>query len=432
VPRKTAPVKKRPPPNEEEDREDEDSGERVAARKAPRPAAKRGREDEDDPDEEDEEDERPRRKGKKGKREEAEGSGKTVLFLAIGGGAVVLVGALVLLIVLLRPSKKGDDGKPGAPGGPGGTAAVNAPKFSVQFSLDAGPVGGVVEIALSPGGKKVVRSSEGSASNVRIFDLTTKQLTASIDAPVSERARDIAISPDSRLLAVCETDLQLRDLNTGAVVRTLRKETKPGELELRPRRVAFSPKGDLVVAAGNGELVGWAPDTGKQLFAFEAHGGGIYHLRFLSDGKLVTCGGDNTIKVFDLPNTQPISRIQTARIPEGVAVTADGKKVAGEISFDAVYIWDLGTGAVLKKLSTPESRFAKRALFLPDNKTLLMYERVGNDKGCLYWDVEVGSAPTTWNNADLAGLFIMTLSKDGQTLVTAHKSGQIKVWAAQR
>jgi len=114
-------------------------------------------------------------------------------------------------------------------------------------------------------------------------------------------ATSVAISPDMTLLAAiggtkdqpCE--IRLWELESGRPSRTLSWGRGAAHC------VAFSPDGDLLVAANaNGHVQSWDTKTWTEQNTFRAHANTIWRLAFAPGGKVfATAGHDGRVRMWD-------------------------------------------------------------------------------------------------------------------------------------
>ncbi len=181
-----------------------------------------------------------------------------------------------------------------------------------------------------------------------VFDGTTGQ----VKYQLPNTLRSAAFSPDSRWLAIGlggDADLiQLRDAETGAVVRVLP--------ERRKAAVAFSPDGRWLGVTGAKETVVWEVATGRQVFTVP----GGRCLVFSPDGRRLATGTseEGTVKIWDTATRQlalVLPGVAGERVTK-LAFNRDGHYLAAQIGGlgNLVRLWD----------ATPESghRAAARAV----------------------------------------------------------------------
>src|SRR5204862_1849384 len=120
--------------------------------------------------------------------------------------------------------------------------------------------------------------------------------------------RNLAFSPDSRLLAIMRSDLTLclMDTATGEVVRKL------GNAEgAMTAPAVFTPDGRLLVTAVHDLVQVWEVATGGELASRRGHRGKVDVLVVSGNGRSVaTVSADHTILVWDL------TRLSTGVLPK--------------------------------------------------------------------------------------------------------------------
>ncbi len=172
----------------------------------------------------------------------------------------------------------------------------------------------------------------------------------------------VAFSPDGKRIlsgGVCYGDrdptVRLWDVVTGKELLKLEGHTE-GVYSL-----AFLPGGKKAVSGGgDGTIRIWDLETGKELKRYEGHEGTVYGLDVSGDGKLLLTGGeDKTMRLWDLGTGKEVRRFEghEGKV-RAVAFSADGKQaVSGCILGDATLrIWDVETGKEVSKYpvaSTP-------------------------------------------------------------------------------
>jgi len=385
---RTQPARKAQP-EEEPDEEIEDEEEAPRPKKGARRAV-----------DEDEEQPRKRKRRKKGGKDE-EGSRKKLLWIGIGGGAALLVGIVVLVFILKGSGSGGGDGKGGGKGGgtEGGDAAfreldsfnTGVPKISDERGarLSYG-------LAVTRDGKTaVVSAPKGGGKKLRIFDIDQQKQVGAAELNV-DFIHQVRISPDKSWLA-CYVNrretIELRDLKTGTLARVLKPEKQFGGGSLE--HVAFAPRSDLIVGVDGREVFGWDCKSGRQTFSFKAHEDHIVGQAFLPDGRLVTSGQDQMIKIWDLSTK---TAAKTIRLDEGIVealvVSPDGK-LAGSMQRTPasekelgtfLAVWDLEKGTKISRMQD-KYNLGRGLHFLPGNKFLA----AGGGFHFILWDVASGT-----------------------------------------
>jgi WD40 repeat protein len=214
---------------------------------------------------------------------------------------------------------------------------ANVPEFGHTRSITA--------LAFSPDGK-LLASSDGPT--VRFWDLATGKTVRTLDLQ-SERARLLAFSPDSRVLVIVGSAVNLRNVADGRLLRNL--PTRPGH---SVGAVAFSPDGKSLATAGRDDTVSlWDVADGKE-GRILGHPGSIWAISFAPDGSVVVSAShDGTLKVWE-PATGTEKRTWKGEIvPRQVAFLPDGRTLAvlGQRTTDKVQLqlWDWERGRALAR-----------------------------------------------------------------------------------
>ena len=149
----------------------------------------------------------------------------------------------------------------------------------------------------------------GGAGVLHFWDVASgKRLPPKINGRQFIADRNLAFSPDSRLLAIMRSDrtLCLVDPATGAVVRTLGKAD-----DAMTAPPVFTPDGRLLVTAVGDRVQVWEVATGGELASRLGHRGDVDVLVMAPDGRSVaTVSLDHTILVWDL------TRLSTGALPK--------------------------------------------------------------------------------------------------------------------
>lgn len=140
-----------------------------------------------------------------------------------------------------------------------------------------------------------------------------------------------------------------------------------------------------------------APKTGRRLaiqpagerLLIDAHSGAAECVRILGDGtRLITCGGDAAVRVWDLFTGQPIKQLDGhSEMVRCVALFANDSRLILSASRDStVRLWDVETGSEVRRFEghTQQVWWVDAA---PDGKRMLS---CGQDKTIRLWDVKTG------------------------------------------
>jgi WD40 repeat protein len=127
------------------------------------------------------------------------------------------------------------------------------------------------------------------------------------------------------------------------------------------------------------------------------HGGTVYFVTFLPDGKLLSAGNDGTARLWDLNTGKEMRRFEIRRPPEepvtrrrssttALAVSADGSTFAASEGTEGIRLWDVATGK--ERDPVKEVKAGVRSLALsPGGETLAA---IALDGSVTVWDAGNG------------------------------------------
>jgi WD40 repeat protein len=302
-------------------------------------------------------------------------------------------------------------------------------------------------LAFSPDGKLLALVGIRDTS-LRVYDVSgaTPRLEASLREHTNDRTHvmSAAFSPDGATLAFLDRAQHIWrwDVSDSHLVRRgpfpVRQEIGPDNSSALGMRatLAFSPDGKVVAATaamGWVRLWDWNAGEPAERAPFHAQNRGLEFgvLAFRPDGHMLFTGGDDhVLRAWDLTAATPEERPRTQGPIGGlggIAFSPDGTKLAvGDLEF--VRIWDLADAHGLWRLSSPATRleggskYGQPITFGPDGKTLFC--------GGSLWDVG-GGLPRRRSHLPPGPhrpVHSLSLSADGQTLVSGVDDGKVLVW----
>jgi WD40 repeat protein len=261
------------------------------------------------------------------------------------------------------------------------------------------------------------------------------------DVKSGKKAREVAIkdysimalerSPDGKTLIVGASTgrVSLHDPATGAEKAFFLDARSRSQV----RNVALSPDGKTLAVTQRGALLLW--DVGSKALRKKVTGFRSYEmpLAFTHDSKhAVTVGPDFKVHLYDAqtgkdartleipprtPGTSPSSSTIRA-----LAVSPDGKFLAGGGNTGAVLLWDLGTGKVVQRMSHPGSFSPQKITFRPDGRFLAASSNVqvhvfgvASGKELRQFTAPFGPRSLAW-------------SPDGKKLVCAGGGNMLSLW----
>jgi WD40 repeat protein len=241
----------------------------------------------------------------------------------------------------------------------------------------------------------------------------------------------LTFNPNSQILVSHSAGgaIKLWNLKTGKLLRTLNEKVYAAGV------VAITPDAQTLVTvdrkaqANDKTIKVWNLKTNKLLRTLNGHSQPVNHLEISADGQtLVSASNDKKVLVWNLktgkrlqtinPQSTPIRSI--ALSPNGqLLATGGGEYVDQNTSKDtSIQLWDIKTGKLLGTLEGQTSPISSIAI-APDGQTL----------------VSVADSIKIWNlrtkqllHTLPGGSASISISPDGQKLVTAAWDHSVKLW----
>jgi WD40 repeat protein/serine/threonine protein kinase len=234
-------------------------------------------------------------------------------------------------------------------------------------------------IAFSPNGKQIASGHE--SGEIKIWDAATGKQLKTLQAhknPIDS----IAFSLDGKRMASRAYEIKLWDTSNWTELMSLHDRASTG----MDSCVTFSPDGKRIASTGgeDDQIKVWDTVTGQGIWSIWGHDYYAYSVSFSPDGKFLASGGDNEIKIWDAPTG---SNVMTLRGQDAsvcsVAFSPDGKYVASGSRDNTIRVWDITTRETMMTLRGHE-HVVQGVRFTPDGKRLVSHSWDGKIK---IWDM---------------------------------------------
>lgn len=292
-------------------------------------------------------------------------SAKSNNWLGIGIAVLLLV-AIVLAVIYVRPRHAGTSGSEAAFTKPT-PSYVFGPRFAPYLTLSPGDnlhgfvfVPGTNQILVAVGNHVDLWDVVGGKSLGQIFALQGQK----------DEVESLATSPDGSQIAVGDQfgHLALVDASTHVEIRTLTAPVVDQEIaRLNPENpagidsIAFSPNGKWIALDGsNSPLMVWERLSGKLLLDSRSscttnEGCFSYGIAFTPDANRLLQANDK-LSVFD---TSTWRRVRNLDIPYlgSFAVTADSRNIVSASNSNWINMWDIHRGRQVGSLRDPDQPY---------------------------------------------------------------------------
>ncbi|NEP24108.1 NB-ARC domain-containing protein [Moorena sp. SIO3I6] len=231
-----------------------------------------------------------------------------------------------------------------------------------------------------------------------------------------------AFSPDGRMLAICDTDFQIRlwHVQTGKLLVICEGHTN------WVRSVAFSGDGKTL-ASGSGDhtVKLWQVSDGRCLQTCTGHTDEVFSVAFNPQGNtLISGSSDQTVRLWDGDTAECLNTFtgHTGCV-RSVAFSTNGKTLASGSDDHTVKLWDASTGSWVRTC-TGHTSGVRSVAFSTDGKTLASGS---NDHTVRLWDASTGSCVST-HTGHSSGVYSVAFSTDGKTLATGSGDHTVRLW----
>lgn len=287
----------------------------------------------------------------------------------------------------------------------------------------------VTSVAISPDGQMI---AGGSYGQVRLLDVGTKKVTATLDAGKGF-VKGLAFSPKGDLLAVAG----FRSLGLWNVAAR-KLETPLQGHKGYVTGVAFSRDGKWLASSGEDETVRlWKLPEGTPGPVLTGHSYPVQGVAFSPDGTLVaSAAGDEDrptkpgeVKLWDVATgKEAAALVDHKRGATGVAFSADGAYVASTSLDEAVNVYRVSDHKAMGFFNG-HGRPTNAVVFALDGKTVISCAG-GRAKGkntIMLWNREDGDEKAVAESHD-GKVSSLALSADGKTLVAGSYDKTVSVW----
>ncbi len=258
--------------------------------------------------------------------------------------------------------------------------------------------------------------------NLHDVNFAHSDLAKSVFTKTFSRILSVAFSPDGKLLAVGDTNGEIRlwRVADGQGLLTCQGHSS------WVRSVAFSPDGQTIVSGSADQTIKfWKVSTGACLKTLQGHSNGVWSVAFSPDEQTIVSGSaDQTIKFWKVSTGACLKTLQGhSNGVRSVAFSLNGQTIASGSYDQTVKLWDVSTGQCFKTLQG-HSNWVRSVAFSPDGQTIASGS---DDQTARLWDVSTGQCLNTLQGHS-NWVWSVAFSPDGQTLASGSYDQTVKLW----
>jgi WD40 repeat protein len=181
----------------------------------------------------------------------------------------------------------------------------------------------------------------------------------------------------------------------------------------------FSPDDRVLASVCWDSVILWDTATGRQLHRWPLAGGRVGGRAFTSEGKtLLLLDGSGTIGFWDVATGKRVRTLappgtgEAARYAYGPSISPDGSLLAVEDNSGKLLLVDAVSGRVVRILGSGPAGFGG-ATFAPDGKTVAL---LGSSQAVELWDVATGNLVRGIKRLPGSPVYELAFAPDGKTL----------------
>jgi WD40 repeat protein/serine/threonine protein kinase/DNA-binding XRE family transcriptional regulator len=248
----------------------------------------------------------------------------------------------------------------------------------------------------------------------------------------------LAVSPngETALVGFAGGNLVLLNIETGETIHTFTGHSD------EVVNVVFSPDGTFALSAGcDAQVILWDIATGNEVRRFREHTGCVYALAINPDGDSVVSGsfaGDDyrapgELFLWDLASGQVLRRLEGGHVYglRDAVFSPDGRTIlSSELSFGGggdpygspLILWEVASGEIIHRFPAPNDQ-SHNVAFHPDGRTAL-----STTINRIYlWDLQTGEQLRVFEEHDTV-VRDVAFSPNGRRFMTTDYEGSVILW----
>lgn len=248
----------------------------------------------------------------------------------------------------------------------------------------------------------------------------------------------LAVSPDGEtaLIGLADGALNLLDIETGETRQTFTGHSA------EVVNVVFSPDGSLALSSGcDAQIIVWDIATGQEVRRFSEHSGCVYALDISPDGRSVISGAfagssylaPGELFLWNMATGEVLRRLQGGHVYglRDAVFSPDGRTIlssefsfggAGDAAGSPLILWEAASGEIIHQFPAPNDQ-SHNVAFHPDGRTAL-----STTVNRIYlWDLDTGEQLRVFEGHDNV-VRDVAFSPNGRRFISTDYKGGVILW----